>query len=426
MSAADRPQSGLCCLCVVLALLPAAAPGIALAGDWPQFLGPNRDGVSSETGLNWDWKASPPKVLWKTPLGSGYSSLAIVGDRLFTTTKRGDRDIVVCLGISDGKERWSYDAAPTYIDKQKQGSGPRSTPVFHDGKLYCLFPMGELICLTADGKRVWEVNVFKDTGAANPAGGFYYWGVSYSPLVEGDAVIVNPGGNKENSIAAYDRATGKRLWMTGNDPAGYGSPIAITVAGKRCVVCPTGASLLGIDAAAGRILWRYEFGNKFNATGSTPVWKENVLFVSAAYGAGSAALELIPASGRWEVRDLWKNRKNLQTLFATSIVEDGCIYGAHGDLSAFQIRCIDLRTGGVKWSERVSERYSLLAVDRHLLAWSETGNLLALEPNAKNYTLAGEMPKLLARKSWAMPALADGRLYLRDERNVLCLDLRRK
>ena len=138
--------------------------------DWPQFLGPNRDGISSETGLNWEWKKRPPKVLWKVPLGSGYSSLAIVGDRIFTTAKRGERDRVVCLRVKDGKEVWTYDAAPTYLDRQKQGAGPRSTPVFHQGKLYCLFGMGELVCLTADGKHVWDRNIFKDTGAANPAG----------------------------------------------------------------------------------------------------------------------------------------------------------------------------------------------------------------------------------------------------------------
>ena len=183
---------GIACLAALI------GSGRGHATDWPQFLGPNRDGVSSETGLNWDWTASPPKVLWKEPLGSGYGSLAIVGERIYTMTKRGDRDFVVCLNVKDGKERWAYDAAPTYVDKQRQGAGPRSTPVFHDGKLYCLFPMGELICLTADGKRVWEVNTFKETGAVNPAGAYFYWGVSYSPLVEGDLVVVQPGGDKGN------------------------------------------------------------------------------------------------------------------------------------------------------------------------------------------------------------------------------------
>jgi outer membrane protein assembly factor BamB len=396
------------------------------ATDWPQFLGPNRDGMSEETGLNWDWKTNPPKTLWKVPLGNGYSSVAIVGDRIYTMAKRGARDGAVCLDVKDGKEIWFYDAAPSYIDKQKQGAGPRATPVFHHGKLYCLFAMGDLVCLTDAGQRVWEVNIFKDSGAANPAGGLYYWGVSYSPLVEGDAVVVQPGGSKGNSVAAYHKDTGKRLWLAGDDPAGYASPIAITVADQRCLVCPTGRSVLGIEPTRGTVLWRHSFGNQFNATCSNPVWKENILFVSAAYGAGCAALELTPGKEQWTVREPWKNAKSLQSLFATSIVQDGYAYGMHGDLSAFQLRCLDLKTGAIKWSERVSERYSLLWAEKHLLVWGERGSLLLVKTTPDAYTVEGELPKLLAYKSWAMPALADGRLYLRDTGHLLCLDLRRK
>src|SRR5205807_2254485 len=138
-----------------------------------------------------DWKAKPPKVLWKVPLGNSFSALAIVGGRAYTTVKRGNRDFIVCLDAKTGKEVWSHDAAPSYLDKQRQGAGPRGTPTVHQGRVYCLLAMGELICLTADkGQRVWETDTFRTTGAVNPAGAFYYWGVSLSPLVEGDLVIV--------------------------------------------------------------------------------------------------------------------------------------------------------------------------------------------------------------------------------------------
>jgi outer membrane protein assembly factor BamB len=396
------------------------------AADWPQFLGPQRNGISTETGLNWDWKVQPPKVRWKVPIGNGFSSAAVVGNRIYTMAKRGSRDGVVCLDAKDGKEIWFYDAAPTYLDKQKQGPGPRATPVLHEGRLYCLFPMGELVCLTDKGKRVWQVNVFTDTGAKNPAGGFYYWGVSYTPLVEGDAVVVLPGGNKGNAVAAYHKDTGNRLWMAGDGPFGYASPIAITVGGQRCVVCPTGRSVLGIEPTRGTVLWRHDFGNKFNATCSTPVWQDNILFVSAAYGGGCTALELKPGKARWTVRQAWGDRKRLQSLYATSIVIDGYLYGMHGDLSAFQLRCLDLKTGEVKWSERVDQRYSLLSAEKKLLVWGERGSLLLVRPTPDAYTVEGELPNLLAYKSWAMPALADGMLYLRDDRHLVCLDLRRK
>jgi outer membrane protein assembly factor BamB len=183
--------------------------------------------------------------------------------------------------------------------------------------------------------------------------------------------------------------------------------------------------MLGLNPATGAVLWRYAFGNEFNATGATPVWKDSVLFMSAAYGAGSAAVELAPDSPEWTVRECWKGKKNLQSLFATPIVLDGHIYGAHGDLSAFQLRCLDLKTGKEKWSERVTERYSLLAVDKHILIWGERGSLSVLTATPDAYTVVGELPGVLAYKAWAMPALADGRLYLRDEKHVLCLDLRK-
>ena len=401
---------------------------LAAAEDWPQILGPNRNGIVSDTGLNLDWKTKPPKTLWKVPIGHAYSSVAIVGDWLYTMAKRQKRDIALCLDARTGKELWSFDAVPSYIDVQKQGAGPRATPTYHQGKLYCLFARGELLCLTDKGKKVWQRNMFQDTLAKSKEGEFYYWGVSMSPLVEGDAVIVQPGGDKNNSAAAYHKDTGKLLWTAGDDPMGYASPIAITTSGSRQVVVPTGQSILGIDPAKGKILWRYAFGNQFNVTCAIPVWNDNLLFVSAAYGGGCAALEIIPAGNgkdQWSVREKWTNKKYMQNLMATSMIVDGHIYGCHGDLAAFFLRCLDQKTGQVKWEQRVQGRYSFLALDKHILCWHERGSLTLIEATPAEFRIKGELPKLLTYKSWAMPALANGKLYLRDERHLLCLDLRR-
>ena len=186
---------------------------------WPRFLGPYFTGIAPDKGLNFDWKKTPPKTLWKIPLGDGFSSFCIIGDRLYTMCGRNKRDMVICLDRNTGKEIWFRDIAPTYLDTQKQGAGPRSTPTFHDGKLYCLFPMGELCCLSAeDGKVVWQANQFTDTGATNPAGEFYYWGVAASPLIEGDLVIVQPGGSDNNSVAAFNKNTGKLVWRRWRRP----------------------------------------------------------------------------------------------------------------------------------------------------------------------------------------------------------------
>ncbi|MCI0642821.1 MAG: PQQ-like beta-propeller repeat protein [Gemmataceae bacterium] len=393
------------------------------ADDWPDFLGPKRNGISSEKNLNWSWQTKPPKELWRMPLGSGYGSLTIVGERVYTLAKRGERDGVVCLGADQGDEIWAVDAAPTYIDFQRQGAGPRATPVFHAGKLYCQFGGGELVCLTENGKLVWQKNIFKETGAIAPSGK-YYWGVSFTPLVHGDAVIVQPGGDKNNAVAAFHKDDGKLLWMLGNDTLGYASPMLFDIHGHKQLVVPTGSSVLGIDPVKPSILWRFPFGNQFNATCSNPVWANNLLFVSAAYGGGAAALQVESASAEWKVNIKWKNIKALQSLYATSIEKDGKIYGISGDLGAIFLRCLDLQTGKIHWEERLQSRSTLLAADGHLLVLDQDGNLSAVEWTPKAYRVKGELPNVLTRKSWAVPALANGRLYLRDERQVVCLDLR--
>ena len=168
-------------IAVVALMLPAAVPLVRAEteGDWPQFLGPRRDAVSTETGLNLDWKTKPLRTVWKKPIGNGFSSLAVAGDRLVTQTKRDDRDVAVCLSVDDGKELWAYDAAPSYIDKQHQGAGPRSTPTIAGDRVYCLFPRGELVCLTMKkGELVWKANIFEVSGAKDRAGDILYWGLT--------------------------------------------------------------------------------------------------------------------------------------------------------------------------------------------------------------------------------------------------------
>jgi outer membrane protein assembly factor BamB len=282
--------------------------------------------------------------------------------------------------------------------------------------------MGELVCLTAaDGKKVWETNILQASGARNRAGEIFYWGLSASPLVEGDLVITQPGGDKDNSVVAFHKDTGKLVWGVGKDPSAYGSPIVIDAAGRRQIVCPTGRSLLGIDPR-GELLWRYEFGNRFDATCATPVYADGLLFVSAAYGAGCACLEVVADGAGVAVKEKWRN-KDLQCLMATAIVQDGCVWGCHGDLGTMLLRCLDLKTGKVKWEKRLPDRWSLAAAEGRLIAVSESGSVRLLEASPDKYVLRGELKDLLAYKTWAMPALASRRLYLRDEKHLVCVDL---
>jgi outer membrane protein assembly factor BamB len=395
--------------------------GAAEPEDWHQFLGPRRDGICRQSGLNLDWQKKPPAVLWKVPLGEGYSSMSLAGDRLFTMHKRGQRDFVVCLDAQTGKEVWAFDAAPSYLDKQEICAGPRSTPTWHQGRLYCLMAKGELYCLAAaDGKLVWKTNVFSATGAPERSDDVYYWGMSGSPLVEGELVIVQPGGDRDNSVAAFHRDTGKLVWTAGGDSPAYASAIAIEAHQQRLIVCATGESILGLNAR-GQVLWRYAFGN--SCTCATPLWVEETLFVSAAYGVGSAALKLDFDGQRWTVREKWTS-KQLQNQFATSIIWKGAIYGCHGDRGAAQLRCIDFHTGKEKWSDRQPGKCSLIACEGQLICLSENGVLRLVAADPAGYRVQAQLAGILTDTAWPPPALHRGRLYLRDDKHLFCLDLR--
>jgi len=367
--------------------------------DWPQFLGPRRDGISRETGLNLDWKARPPKILWKVPLGNSFSALAIAGGRAYTTAKRGNRDFIVCLDAKTGK-RFGPMTPPQLPRQAAPGGRARGTPTVHQGRVYCLLAMGELICLTADkGQRVWETDTFRTTGAVNPAGAFYYWGVSLSPLVEGDLVIVQPGGTNNNSVAAYHKDTGKLAWMAAatrrlrladhhhrrGPPAGGLSdgsvgPRPRPSQGRRAVALPLRQPVQRDGRHAGVA--------------------DGLLFVSAAYGAGCAALEITADGDRWAVRESGQTRSFFKTSLPPAWPWTAISMAATATCARSFCAAWTLKTGAMKWEARSPCRTALLAVDGHLLNWDENGNLSLLEATPRAYVVKGELPNLLTHKSW--------------------------
>lgn len=416
-----------CLLAALTSLALLTGPRSSLAQEaavWPGFLGPARNGLSSETGLNLDWQKKPPRVLWRVPLGQGFSSCAIVGDRLYTTAERQGRQLALCLSTSDGKTIWTRDLAGSYRDFQGQGYGPRATPTYENGRLYCLLPMGQLFCLqAADGSILWQTDGLKATGAEDRSREKYYWGLSGSPLLEGNLAIIHLGGTRNNSVAAFHKDSGKLAWTTGDDPPGYGSPIAITVDGQRMVVVTTAASLLGIEPTQGKVLWRYEFGNEWNCTCATPQWTGDRLIISAAYETGAAAIQPVRQNNGWEVRELWRH-KNFQTQFGTAMLHEGHLYGTHGTFSGFTLRCLEVQTGQVKWQERFGKS-SLVQAQGHLFCLEEQGTLQLVQAHPERYILKGVVPGLLGKKAWAAPALANRRLYIRDQKDLVCLDVSR-
>jgi outer membrane protein assembly factor BamB len=188
------------------------------------------------------------------------------------------------------------------------------------------------------------------------------------------------------------------------------------------LIVPTGKSVLGLDPKSGKVLWRYAFGNQFDATAATPVWTGKLLLLSAAYGVGSAALELSADGDKVTAREVWRNR-NLMSLVATPIVRDGCLYGCNGDLGQITLRCLDVATGELKWQQRLPDRFGMVAAEGHLFCLGERGTLRLVEMSPAGYVLKGEVADVLAFRAWGMPALSGGRLYLRDEKHVACVDV---
>lgn len=394
---------------------------------WTSFLGNDRNGISQETGLNLNWNRHRPKVLWRVPLGGGFSSIVISDGRIWTMATHLNNDYVVCFDALSGKKLWSSLAAPTYLDQQRQARGPRSTPTYHAGKLYCLLPAGDLLCLDANsGKIVWKINVFQISGARKQEQKtIYYWGMSASPLIEGDLVILQPGGTSDNSVIAVNKDTGKLIWSSGNDPPGYASPIVIEAENQRQIIVPTGQSVLALNPEKGDILWRIVWGNKYNCNCATPIWNDDSLFISSAYGTGCMRFSLTKQNEEIRPISLWKNR-SLQNQFATSIIKDGYIYGPHGDLAAVTYRCIDMQRGQVQWISRRIGKCTQIAVQDHIICLTEQGILILIESNPTEYREKGRITGLLGFKAWAHPAFANKRLYIRDEKRMICLDLNEK
>ncbi len=402
-----------------------SAKSLERARPWSQFLGPRRNGISEEVGLHLDWRRRQPKVLWRRPLGKGFSSISSDGERVFTMAAQKGREFAAAFDAESGKPLWHVPLGEIFRDFQGQGEGPRATPTVHDGKLYCLLAAGDLVCLDAkSGTEIWKKNVYETTGTKIPRGDSFFWGLSASPIVEGETLVVTPGAKSGASVAAFDLERGSLVWKTGSDPVGYGSPIAIDVSGARQIVATTGTSYLGLDPRSGRQLWRHEFGNKYHCNCATPVWHEGALFVSSSYGTGCASLAIeSKGGGRFSVRARWKSGE-LQNHYATSIVLDGNAYGCHANQGS-TLRCLDLRTGKKRWASRAAGKCSLIAAEGTLICLSERGVLTLVRADPRGCRIVGRAQALKgARKAWAPPALSNGRLYVRDHRQIVCLDLR--
>ena len=401
--------------CCWVPLLTLACCAQAFAADWPQWRGPHRDGVSSDTGLLESWPAGGPRLVWKTQgLGEGYSSFAVVGDRLYTQGQQGNQEFVLAFDTNTGKQLWKIPNGRAY--HESRGNGPRGTPTTDGARLYALAADGTLVCLdAASGQRIWGVNLIDKFGGRVPT-----WGISESPLIDGDRVIVTPGGPGA-SVVALEKLKGDLLWKSQSDPAGYSSPIAFDAGGSRKVVVFTAHGAIALDMKNGDFQWRYDKVANRTANIATPIVHDGYVFLSSDYGTGCALLKLTPGAKSVNVSEVYFNR-DMRNHYTTSVLVDGYLYG----FSSGILTGMKFLTGEVAWRDRSVGKGNVTFAEGNLYAYGEDGAVGLIEATPQAYK---EKSRFEIRKgsypTWTPPVIANGKLYLRDQDNLYCYNIKR-
>lgn len=380
--------------------------------DYPTFRGNGGLGTVNDEKLMTDWDASPPLLLWRRAIGKGWGGFAVVAARAYTQEQRGADEGIVCYDAASGRELWSH-LDRTGFASETSGDGPRATPSVHNGRVYTLGATGLVNCLDAlSGERLWSVDVLADNHAGN-----LYHGLSGSPLVWHDRVIVSVGGHG-HSLVAYDARTGERAWRAGDDAAGYGSPLVCAFGDREQIVTLNRPGLAAHDPATGEVLWQFPWTNSAETNCSQPVpIGGDRLLVSTGYGKGCALLQIGETAEGWSGEPLWTSR-NLKTKFSSPVVHGGCAFGLDDGILA----CVDLTDGRRRWKAGRYGHGQVLLVDDVLLVQCEDGQivLLAADPSAHR-----ELARLaaLGDKTWNYPALAGRLLLVRNDREAACFEL---
>jgi outer membrane protein assembly factor BamB len=389
-----------------------------LAADWPQILGPNRDGRSTETKLNWDWKAKPPAVAWSKAIGHGWAGVPVAGGKAFLFHRVDDEDILEALDAATGERVWKFAYLAKYRDDFGFDDGPRSTPTVGKDAVCILGANGDLHAVELrTGAKRWHRNVLKEYGADK---GFF--GVASSPVIADGTVIVNIGG-KGASLVAFDLASGKEAWKVGDDAASYSSPVVAKFGERSVVLAFTRAGLLGVAADTGAKLfdlpWRSRIDASVNA--SVPLVLDGHIFLTSSYGTGAI---LLKCDGK-SIEEVWSNDKSLSCQYATPVRAGDHLFGTDGraDFNTGRLRCIEWKTGAVKWSRERFGCAGVIGVDSAFLAVTEAGDLVGFEANAEKYVERGRV-SILGEKVRAIPSFADGRLYARDGAKLVCVSLK--
>ena len=396
----SRPEHLL--ITISLTLLPRWTHG----GDWPQILGPFRNGHAAAEQLHDTWPPNGPKALWRYPLGSGYAGIAVVGQQVVAFHRVGSNEQIVCLDAASGKSKWKADFSASYRGGVDPDIGPRCVPLIAGGTVYAFGAAGDLYAVALDtGKKLWSRSLYADY-----KGDEGYFGAGSTPLLVAGKLLVNVGG-RGAGIVGLDPSAGKTLWQASNEAASYSSPAAVQVAGQEKAVFVTRMNCVLADPATGRTSTLFPFGQRGpTVNAATPLVLGNKLFVTSSYGVGATFASLDGASAK----SIWSNDDTMSSQYATPVEHNGFLYGIHGreDVGVAELRCIEAATGKVRWKKpSYGVAHLILAGDKLLIQKSDGQIALAAADSEKYRELA--TARISPGPTRALPALSNGRLFVR-------------
>jgi outer membrane protein assembly factor BamB len=409
-------------ICCGLLSLSLFAP-ILEAGDWPQILGPNRDGIAAaDEHLNFKWPSAGPPAVWQAPLGSGFAGVAVKDNRAIAFHRVRNQEVIQCFEASTGKPLWKTEFDTEYVPQVTEDDGPRCVPTIADNHVIVYGSAGALRSLDLKtGNENWSVETHQIYKADEG-----YFGAGSAPLVVGDRVIVNVGGTRTGAgIVAFSLSDGKEVWKTTSDDASYSSPIVTTLGTKPVVIAITRMNCVALDPASGTALFTIPFGKRGpTVNAANPVMIQGKLFLTASYGIGAVFGQ--PSPDRFS--ELWRSDDLISSQYTTCVSEGGVLFGVHGrqDIGRPALRCLDPASQKIRWNQPLDAFATLIRADGHLLIVTVGGELIVANTSHDRYEEVARtsIVKPTPRGS-ALPALSNGLLYARDSDTLKCLDLRK-
>jgi len=394
---------------VVAAGWIAAVPSLALdAVDWPQFRGPDRDGISKDTRWNPGALNKGATILWTAKVGNGYSAVSVLGDRVFTAGNEGNKDTIFALSSKDGKVLWKY----SYPCQGGSYPGPRATPATDGKVVYFMSREGLVLCLDAGtGEVKWKKSVMTEFGAENLG-----WGLSGSPVIEGDKLLLNAG---EYGIV-LNRNTGVKIWASPAGTGGYAAPVVFNNGKTRCLAVFSQKELAVVELATGRKLGAFPWETSYDVNASDPVAHDGRIFIASGYGKGCAVIDAREAP----LKQVWVN-KAMRSQFSSCVLIDGFLYGIDGNYGNGTLKCLEFATGQVKWEEQLGFG-ALTAVGGNLVMINEDGDVFVVKASPNGYALVSSAKKVLKKTCWTSPVVCRGILYCRNEKgHLVAVDVRK-